>query len=88
MQSDLCLCSWERFEALPNRNQPFGYFVTEDLWKEVRKVCWNDLVQHECLRAPKGGGQPKKIDSPVLERALADAKKSGKRVLLIGRTGG
>lgn len=83
----ICLCKWKW------ENRPYtparSYFVTEKFWTQVKKVCWGEIAQFECVEKPtRGAAQAKKIESPVLAKALEEAKKQGKLVLFLGMTGG
>lgn len=84
-----CICKW-KFENRPHTSAR-GYFLTEQFWNRVPKVCWKEMVQFTCTERPAKGTKVKdrtKVSSPILPKALARAKQENKLVFFIGLTGG
>ena len=66
---------------------PRIYVETEALWKKMNLACWDKIAQLECSEKPKGRG-PQRWDPCILPKALEEAKKQNKMLMLIGNTGG
>lgn len=82
----ICLCKWT-WSDRPYTNAR-NYFITEDFWKRIHRVCWGEIAQYECVEKPRGRKQPKEICSPVLDRAFEEARRRDRLVLFLGMTGG
>jgi hypothetical protein len=91
-QKGICICNWKYV------NKPYthvrNYFLTEEFWGKISKVCWGEIAQFECgdkkaegKKALPGKGN-REIKSEALDKALEEATKSSKLVFFIGLTGG
>lgn len=57
------------------------HFENENLWK-LAQSCWLDLAQYNVRE------KTEKANGSLLDRAYADARRTGKIVLYVGNTGG
>lgn len=86
-----CICEWKWEDRA--HSQARGYFLTEEFWNRVPKVCWKELIQVRFTKRPDKknlvpGADRTRVTSPALPEALKRARKENKLVFFIGMTGG